>query len=64
MLNLFLTNNLAPAHQSSNVEPQSSTSKTVEAREAQTPTLAEFEVENSSCFSQMCKLLLSLDALS
>ncbi len=56
MLNLFLSNNLASAHQSSDVEPQPSTSKTVEGREAQNPTLAEFEVENSSFFSQMCKL--------
>ncbi len=56
MLILFLTNNLAPVHQSSDVEPQPSTLNTVEALEAQNPTLAEFEVENSIFLSQMCKL--------
>ncbi len=54
---ILLTNNPAAAHQNSEVEPQPFTTNTVEAPEAQNPTLAEFEVENSSFLTKMCKLL-------
>ncbi len=54
---ILLTNNPAPADQTRDVEPQPSNTNTVEVPEAQHPTLAEFEVENSSIFCQMCKLI-------
>ncbi|MDJ0536012.1 MAG: hypothetical protein QNJ70_26575 [Xenococcaceae cyanobacterium MO_207.B15] len=53
---ILLTNN--PAPQASDVEPLSSTiNKKVEAEEVPNPTLAEFEVENSSLLNKICKLI-------
>ncbi len=57
---VLLTNNFTTTHQIIDVELQPSTknnNKKVEAPETQNPTLAEFEVENSSFLSKMCKLI-------
>ena len=54
---ILLTNNPAPASQTSELKTQPSTTNTVETLEPQNPTLAEFEVENTSFFSQICKLI-------
>ena len=54
---ILLLNSLASTHQNIDGEPQPSTINQVEAPEAQNPTLAEFEVENSSLLSKICKLI-------
>ncbi len=54
---VLLTNNPAPTTQTINVEPQPSTTNKEKAIEAQKPTLTDFEVENSSFLSKMCKLI-------
>ncbi|MGK7897529.1 MAG: hypothetical protein AB4372_28900 [Xenococcus sp. (in: cyanobacteria)] len=54
---ILLVNILASTNQNLDDEPQPSTANKVEAPEPQNSTLAEFEVENSSFLSKMCKLI-------
>ncbi len=48
---ILLINNPSPDYQTSSVEDKASTKDTVKK------TLAEFEIENSSLLSKLCKLI-------